>query len=1024
MVKIRFHALTGYSRPGLHIWHKDRPFENRLVHMKATAPEPDKGKGWWRFEVELTRPMPLNFKLFNWNSAGSQVESWENDTFRRVLKVPYGGNLPGEVWLVEGTNRVLFEDPFAHSITSVRIYLITAEKYHNSQIYLWTPAGASHKQDSAGAKDGMPYFDLQLPPEYLPVFNFSFIRKTGEYESEYANRTWSAADGPEIWTHSDGAAISTAAPVKKQLTIHFRHEWGGQAKVRMHVWQDSSDFNEDIEGTPSPDGEWLTYRKRNLYTHIPYGFMFTRSANPQSPSQNPEDWEDHEARRLVTLTSDEEYWTLEGDPTLFDFPPERNQPVAVAIASRDPKLPWREPDFLEVKINQARAPLKPKYQRQPDGAWLFWTYPSAIVSFRFGSGKQLEPCFHRLQPPGPQPKPAVMKVFAVLGRGPCLFHQPPADLFADPPFLITRPGVVEEDGQLRFAIHAPWCARVRLWGEWLKETANPPDLRSTRDGAYWWCQVPVEEVKTALPGQDYHGAKYQFILNDPDSDPANNAINGAKQVQDPAAAWVETSHPTGNSKLVNYSRYHWKNTSWKTPGWEYLIIYQLHPSRFTNRFLGLPPLLQIAREVESGYLRDLGVTAILLMPVNEYQGANGWGYNPSFFYAVESSYGAPEDLKTLVDVCHGHGIAVLLDVVFNHTGCDDNILWEVARESFLDGDTIWGAMPNFDHPQVRHFFAQNIYFWRQEYHVDGFRFDHTKTIIEGHNQDFFSIRRPGSGGGWEFLHYLRSVVKSLDPDCLFMAEQLPNDWAVTNYGGPMDTQWSDSFHDRLVDVCKGFPDQMNAFADALKLSHTACQQWYNVTNYPSSHDEVGNVADRIANIGGLGQGLRRNKAAAAATLLSRGIPMFFMGEEAGETAQFPFNSQTSLDLERYEQNPALNKVREWWKTLIKLRKNNPAIQGPAPLEVHYVEGLVLGFSRGEGKDYYIVCNFGPWPVTRSLRQMNLYDGVYHELLNSTWPAFQVENEDEHTNGGREARLYPDGNLTIPDYGAVILEKIQ
>jgi 1,4-alpha-glucan branching enzyme len=533
----------------------------------------------------------------------------------------------------------------------------------------------------------------------------------------------------------------------------------------------------------------------------------------------------------------------------------------------------------------------------------------------------------------------------------------------------------------------------------------------------------VNEVTSPLPDHDYHGARYHFILNDPGPDPSNNAICGAKQVQDPAAAWVETSSPTGNSKLVNQRRFSWKNNTWKTPGWEYLIVYQLHPSRFTNRYPELPPLLRIAREIEAGYLRDLGVTAILLMPVNEYQGAHGWGYNPSFFYAVEGSYGEPEDLKTLVDVCHGHGIAVLLDVVFNHTGCEDNILWEVARESFLDGDTIWGAMPNFDHPQVRHFFAQNLFFWRQEYHVDGFRFDHTKTIIEGHNRDFFSIRRPGSGGGWEFLHYLRNVVKSLDPQCLFMAEQLPNDWAVTNYGGPMDTQWSDSFHDRIVDVCKGFSDQMNAFAAALKISHTDCQDWYNVTNYPSSHDEVGNVADRIANVGGYGQGMRRNKAAAAATLLSRGIPMFFMGEEAGETAQFPYNSPAPIDLVSYQRDPTRNNVREWWRTLINLRKNNPRIQGPSPLEIRYVEDLILAFSRGEAGDYYVVCNFGPWPASRSLSQMNLPDGVYKELWNSTWPPFQVENEDEHTNGGWEAHLCPDGFLTIPDYGAVILEKV-
>jgi pullulanase/glycogen debranching enzyme len=149
-------------------------------------------------------------------------------------------------------------------------------------------------------------------------------------------------------------------------------------------------------------------------------------------------------------------------------------------------------------------------------------------------------------------------------------------------------------------------------------------------------------------------------------------------------------------------------------------------------------------------------------------------------------------------------IAVLLDVVFNHIGCDHNILWEVARDSFGRGDTIWGMIPDFRHPQVRHFFNQNLLYWRQEFHVDGFRFDHTKSIIENANPSFFSIHHPSTGGGWEFLNELRQTVKQLDPQCLFMAEQLPNDWALTNYGGSMDTQWGDNFHDRTVDLCKGF----------------------------------------------------------------------------------------------------------------------------------------------------------------------------------------------------------------------------
>jgi 1,4-alpha-glucan branching enzyme len=270
---------------------------------------------------------------------------------------------------------------------------------------------------------------------------------------------------------------------------------------------------------------------------------------------------------------------------------------------------------------------------------------------------------------------------------------------------------------------------------------------------------------------------------------------------------------------------------------------------------------------------------------------------------------------------------------------------------------------------------------------------------------------------------MRHAVKTVSPGCLLMAEQLPNDWALTNLGGPMDSQWSDDFHDRTVDVCQGDAGQMGRFADALQISQVSCQQWYNVTNYSESHDEVGNVNDRIAQIGGFGRGLRLNKVAAAATLMSCGIPLLFMGEEAGETRQFRFDADDTLDLDVYESDEAATRVRRWWQELFALRRNNPKIQGPAPLQVHWVEGSLVAFSRGGNHEFFVILNCSPDAVTRSLGHMNLPGASYKELWNSSWPAFQVEWEDEHANGGRDALLYRDLNLNIPDYGVVILERI-
>lgn len=326
----------------------------------------------------------------------------------------------------------------------------------------------------------------------------------------------------------------------------------------------------------------------------------------------------------------------------------------------------------------------------------------------------------------------------------------------------------------------------------------------------------------------------------------------------------------------------------------------------------------------------------------------------------------------------------------------------------------------------RHFFEQNLAYLAEEYHIDGFRLDHTGTIVHSAAWDGWSghVKVLGSGGGWSFLHGLRQAVKDRAGErCILMAEHLPNEWSVTNYGGPMDSQWCDDFHDRMVEACRR-QFGMSRLADALKLSHSACDEWYKVVNYPESHDEVGNVRDRVAYVAGLGQGFRMSKVAAAGTLLSRGIPLFFMGTESGEDQQFSFGKATVLDLDHYERDPDRRRIREWWRQLCLLRRD-PSIQGPSPLEVRFAGEQVLAFSRGQQGEFYVLLNFGGWSGYLSLTHLNLPDGTYHELWNSTWPDFaiQSEREDEHTNWGRPARLNRGHWLHVPDYGAVILKRV-
>jgi 1,4-alpha-glucan branching enzyme len=335
-------------------------------------------------------------------------------------------------------------------------------------------------------------------------------------------------------------------------------------------------------------------------------------------------------------------------------------------------------------------------------------------------------------------------------------------------------------------------------------------------------------------------------------------------------------------------------------------------------------------------------------------------------------------------------------------------------------------MINFDHPQVRHFFAQNLVYLAQEYHIDGFRVDHTATIIHSAAWDPWSgfVTQLGSGGGWEFLHTIRhALVTEVGPRCILIAEHLPNEPGVTNFGGPLDSQWCDDFHDRMVDACRG-DLCMPRLADAMKLSQTSYDNWYKLTNYPESHDEVGNVRDRISYVAGWGRGLRMSKVAAAGSLLARGIPMYFMGVESGEDRQFEFGRAESLDLDAYLADPDRSRIRAWWREMARLHRN-PCICGPSPIDVTFANLQTLAFTRGARGDYFIVLNFGGWSGSINLGVLNLSWGSYRELWNSTWPHFAIaaENEHEFSNGGRDARLDRSRDLNIPSYGAVVLERV-
>ncbi|MHB8507574.1 MAG: malto-oligosyltrehalose trehalohydrolase [Candidatus Dormibacteria bacterium] len=382
------------------------------------------------------------------------------------------------------------------------------------------------------------------------------------------------------------------------------------------------------------------------------------------------------------------------------------------------------------------------------------------------------------------------------------------------------------------------------------------------------------------------GTRYRFSLD------------GADPVPDPRSNHQpEGVH--GPSEVVDHATFPWSDGEWRGCRLEGLVVYELHVGTFTadatfDAVVGRLP-----------HLLALGVTAIELMPIAEFPGKRGWGYDGVDLYAPHHGYGGPQGLKRLVDACHRAGMAVLLDVVYNHVGPDGNYL-EKFGPYFTDRyRTPWGRAVNFDDAgsdEVRHFIVENALYWLRDYHLDGLRLDAVHTIYD------ISARH--------ILEELTSAVAGLSAasgrELLVIAESDLNDPRVVrpraDGGLGCDAQWSDDLHHALHAYFTG--ERRGYYGDFGSLEqvvaalrhgfvyrgqHSAARNRIHgrppsaiptrrLLAYTQSHDQVGNRAagDRL----GLLLDLPRLRLFIATVLLSPFTPMLFMGEEWGASTPF------------------------------------------------------------------------------------------------------------------------------------------
>jgi maltooligosyltrehalose trehalohydrolase len=376
-------------------------------------------------------------------------------------------------------------------------------------------------------------------------------------------------------------------------------------------------------------------------------------------------------------------------------------------------------------------------------------------------------------------------------------------------------------------------------------------------------------------------------------------LNGETERPDPASR-SQPQGVHGPSQIVD-DRYEWNVSNWRGLPLEKYVIYEVHVGTFTTEGTFDAIIPRLAR------LRELGITAMELMPVAQFPGDRNWGYDGVYPFAVQSSYGGPAALKRLVDECHRHEIAVVLDVVYNHLGPEGNYLAEFAPYFTDSYATPWGSAINFDQAgsdEVRHYFIENALQWIVDFRIDALRLDAVHAIVD-------LSARP-------FLGELRAVVHTkaaeLGRDVQLILESNRNDSRMIRSdaagGWGYDAVWNDDFHHSLhvlltgeregyYEDYSGVEDLAGCIRDGFLYAgrySSFRQMSYGRSSkdipakrfvvFTQDHDQIGNrrLGDRLSQT----LSVEQLKLAAGTVLLSPFIPMLFMGEEYAESAPFQY----------------------------------------------------------------------------------------------------------------------------------------
>ncbi|OAF10923.1 malto-oligosyltrehalose trehalohydrolase [Bradyrhizobium neotropicale] len=385
------------------------------------------------------------------------------------------------------------------------------------------------------------------------------------------------------------------------------------------------------------------------------------------------------------------------------------------------------------------------------------------------------------------------------------------------------------------------------------------------------------------------GSRYKFRIDD------------EVDVPDPASAF-QPDDVFGPSEVIDHAAFDWRAKDWRGRPWEETVLIETHVGTFT------PDGTYRAMIDKLDHLVATGITALELMPLADFAGSRGWGYDGVLWYAPDGAYGRPDDLKTLIDEAHLRGLMVFLDVVYNHFGPEGNYLGRYAPTFFTDAHTPWGSAIDYRMPQVRAFAVENALSWLSDYRFDGLRLDAANHILAPAGET--SMLQDLSVAAGELAkatgRHIHLVLENGDnrASLLDAAQEPPN--------GKYRAQWNDDYHHvwhvMLTGELAGYYgdyqtprlDLARALDSGFVYQGEISEFWGNrprgepsgalppatFVNFLQNHDQIGNrpLGDRLESL----TSPRKIEAALAVTLLAPMIPMLFMGEEWGSTAPFPF----------------------------------------------------------------------------------------------------------------------------------------